>query len=161
MEVSTWKGFWLLRLNRIFISYFTFYPRASIRVAIPRLHVPSYWGAIRPSIEWHRVGAIPGSHLSTTATSYWTRRPLGPFIIPTGNCKRMLQHVSQQLIESCVIGTPLISLQCGLVLHDFGNCQETLTLCTHVKLKKEWTCARSLCATFTSHNSVQNASHKI
>ena len=100
--------------NRISLPYFTFDPRASIRVAAPCFHVPSCWRAIRTSIEGHRIGAIPGSHLSTSPTGYWTRRPLGPLIIPTGNWKGgRVQHVSQQLT---VIVTSLISLHCGLVL---------------------------------------------
>ena len=118
------------------ISYSTFDPRASLRVAIPRFHVPSHWGAIRASIERYRIGAIPGSHLSTTPTGHWTRRPLGPFIIPTRNCKEVLHYVSKQQIESRFIVVSLISLQLGMVLHDFGNYQFKVS--TRVEQKKQW-----------------------
>ncbi len=92
-------------------SYFTYDPWACLRIALSRFHVPSYWGAISSSIEWYRVGAVSGSHLTTTPTGDWAGRPLCPFIISTRNYKEILNKSLSHL------KSPVLLLQSYRHLH--------------------------------------------
>lgn len=100
------------------IPDFTFDPWTSNGVALPRFHVSSYWRAISPSVEWYRVGAIPGPYLSATSTGYWAGRPLSPFVISTRNCRKM----QLQLLPTWKLKPPLLwtIMDIELSIHHLG-----------------------------------------